>query len=302
MADMPSQFWAGWIVVITITSFAALIWLVIDIYRDGDLGGEVKDEMWDETLREGARPAPIWWFWFILVLMAVSVVYVMLYPGLGAYQGVLKWSQGGRIADRFADYDAQFGAQRRRILDLPLVELAGNSETMRSAWRVFNNHCTSCHGRDASGQAGKFPDLSDATWQWGLDEEQIIETIRSGRQAAMPAWQAVAGEQGVERLADYVLALAGGNAESAVHAEGAGLFQQLCSACHGPGGSGNPLLGAPALNDAAWLYGGERESIIESIAQGRNGVMPAFGTRLDETQIRLLTAWLSNGAKIPDER
>ena len=302
MADMPSQFWAGWIVVVTITSFAALVWLVIDIYRDGNLGGEVKDEVWDETLREGARPAPIWWFWFILALMAVSVVYVMLYPGLGAYRGALKWSQGGRIAERFSDYDAQFGARRRRILDLPLAELAADGETMRSAWRVFNNHCTSCHGRDAAGQAGQFPDLGDASWQWGKDETQILETIRSGRQAAMPGWQAAVGEHGVGQLADYVLTLAGGDAQPGIHAEGAGLFQQFCAACHGPDGSGNPVLGAPALDDPIWLYGGDRSDVMRSIALGRNGVMPAFGTRLDETQIRLLTAWLANGAKTPDQR
>ena len=302
MADMPSQFWAGWIVVITVTSFAALVWLIVDIYRDGDLGGEVKDEVWDGTLREGARPAPIWWFWFILALMAVSVVYVMLYPGLGAYQGALRWSQGGRIAERFRDYDAQFGTERRRILDLPLAELAAHDETMRSAWRVFNNHCTSCHGRDAGGQAGLFPDLSDPSWQWGNGETQIAETIRSGRQAAMPAWQVAVGEQGVGRLADYVLALGAGDAKSESHAEGAVLYQQFCTACHGPDGSGNPVLGAPALNDQVWLYGGNRSDVMRSIALGRNGVMPAFGTRLDATQIRLLTAWLSNGAKIPDER
>ena len=163
VAEMPSQFWAGWILVITITSFAALIWLVIDIYRDGDLGGEVKDEVWDGTLREGALPAPIWWFWFILALMSVSVVYVMLYPGLGAFRGALRWSQGSQIAERFADYDAQFGARRRQVLAQSLAELAGDEETLRSGWRVFNNHCTSCHGRDAGGQALRFPNLRDAS-------------------------------------------------------------------------------------------------------------------------------------------
>jgi len=301
MADMPSQFWAGWIVAITITSFAALVWLVIDIYRDGDLGGEVKDEVWDHTLREGARPAPIWWFWFILALMAVSVVYVMLYPGLGAYQGALKWSQGGRIAERFGDYDAQFGAERRRILDLPLAELAGDDEKMRSAWRVFNNHCTSCHGRDARGQAAQFPDLGDASWQWGDGEAQIAETIRSGRQAVMPGWQSAVGALRVGQLADYVLAIGADAAKSESHAEGAVLYQQYCAACHGPDGSGNPAVGAPAHNDQVWLYGGNRSDVIRSIALGRNGMMPAFGTRLDETQIRLLAAWLASGARIPDE-
>jgi cytochrome c oxidase cbb3-type subunit 3 len=302
MADMPSQFWAGWIVVITVTGFVALIWLVVDIYRDGDLGDEVKDEVWDETLREGARPAPIWWFWFILALMIVSVVYVMLYPGLGAYQGVLKWSQGGRIAERFVDYETQFGAERRRLLALPLAQLTDNPEAMQSAWRVFNSNCTSCHGRDAAGQAWQFPDLTDNSWQWGRDEVQVMETIRTGRQAAMPAWEAVIGAAGVEQVADYVLSLKTGNSGSPAHAQGGVLFQQYCSACHGPSGSDQPMLGAPALDDEDWLYGGNRAHVIQSIALGRNGVMPAFGSRLDDTQIRLLAAWLSAGARIPEGR
>ena len=302
MADMPSEFWGGWIVVITVTSFIALIWLVIDVYRDGGHGSEPEDQVWDETLREGTRPAPVWWFWFILALMSVSVVYVMLYPGLGAYKGVLRWSQGGRIAERFADYETQFGAERRRLQALPLAQLANDHEVMRSAWRIFNNNCSSCHGRDAGGQAWQFPDLTDESWQWGRDETQIVESIRSGRQAAMPGWEAVIGGQGVEQVADFVLSLKAGNAGSPANAEGGALFQQYCSACHGPTGSGQAMLGAPALNDETWLYGSDRAQVILSIAQGRNGVMPAFGSRLDDTQIRLLAAWLSAGARIPEER
>jgi cytochrome c oxidase cbb3-type subunit III len=204
---------------------------------------------------------------------------------------------GGRIEERFVDYEGQFGTQRRLILGVPLAELADSNSAMQSAWRVFNNNCSSCHGRDAAGQAQQFPDLTDTAWQWGSDESQIVETIRSGRQAAMPGWLAVAGEQGVGRVADYVLALSRGEAGAPAVTEGGTLYQQFCVACHGPDGAGNPLLGAPALNDAVWTYGGERTQVIESIANGRNGTMPAFGTRLDETQIRLLAAWLKSGAR-----
>jgi cytochrome c oxidase cbb3-type subunit III len=57
------------------------------------------------------------------------------------------------------------------------------------------------------------------------------------------------------------------------------------------------LLGAPALNDGLWLYGGSSEAVAQSIALGRNGQMPGFRNRLDATQIKLLTAWLSAGAE-----
>lgn len=295
MADLPSDFWGGWIATITVVSFIALLWLVIDVYRSGPDGNEA--QVWDETLREGARPAPMWWFWFILVLMIISAVYVMLYPGLGTWRGALGWSMSGRMEERFVDYEGQFGTQRRVILGLPLDELANSESAMKSAWRVFNNNCSSCHGRDAAGQAKQFPDLTDAAWQWGSEESQIVESIHSGRQAAMPGWLDVAGEAGVGHLADYVLTLSSGEAGTAAAADGGALFQQHCVACHGADGAGDPLLGAPALNDRFWTYGGERAQVVESIAKGRNGSMPAFGTRLDETQIRLLAAWLKDGAR-----
>ena len=295
MADLPSEFWGGWIVAITVVSFLALLWFVIDVYRSGPDGNE--QLVWDENLREGNRPAPIWWFWFILALMTVSVIYVMLYPGLGSWRGALGWSMGGRLEERFVDYDGQFGTQRRLIQQMPLAKIADSDSAMQSAWHVFNNNCSSCHGRDAAGMAGTFPDLTDAAWQWGSDESQVIETIRSGRRAAMPGWATVVGPQGVDQLADFVGALSRGEAGRPATAPGGALFQQHCVACHGIAGEGNPLLGAPALNDAAWNYGGERGDVTESIANGRNGVMPAFGARLDETQMRLLAAWLKAGAQ-----
>jgi mono/diheme cytochrome c family protein len=35
------------------------------------------------------------------------------------------------------------------------------------------------------------------------------------------------------------------------------------------------------------------EDVRISISQGRNGVMPAFGARLDGAQIKKLVAWLA---------
>jgi cytochrome c oxidase cbb3-type subunit III len=275
-------------------SFLALLWFIVDVYRSGPDGNERL--VWDETLREGDKPAPIWWFWFILALMTISVVYVMLYPGLGSWRGALGWSMGGRLEERFVDYEGQFGTQRQLILGLPIAELAASDSAMRSAGRVFNNNCSSCHGRDATGQAATFPDLTDAAWQWGSEDAAVITTIHAGRQAAMPGWLSIVGAQGVHQLADYVLALSRGDAASPTTAPGAALFQQYCVACHGAAGEGNPLLGAPALDDASWNYGGGRAEVANTIANGRAGVMPAFGGRLDETQIRLLAAWLKAGA------
>ena len=49
--------------------------------------------------------------------------------------------------------------------------------------------------------------------------------------------------------------------------------------CHGADGKGSR--GFPNLTDRDWLWGGEPEQIIETIANGRTGMMPAYGGNPD---------------------
>lgn len=289
MAELPGGFWAGWVAAVTIVTLIGLAWLVWSVYFSAN--GAPAEEVWDETLREGAAPAPLWWFWLMLALLAVTVVYLILYPGVGANRGVLRWSQGSRVATSLVRYEQEFGARRAEIASADVSALRADSAALRAGASVFQNHCAACHGADAAGQAQLFPDLADASWQWGGDARSIEQTVAAGRQAVMPPWQAALNDAGVAQVTDYVLALSAGSADEG--SEGAQLYRTYCSACHGVDGAGQPLLGAPALNDDVWLYGGTREAVRVSIAQGRTGVMPAFGGRLDAAQIKLVVAWLA---------
>ena len=292
MADMPTDFWSGWIAVITLVSLFALGWLVFSIFfsSDGQDGGEA--HVWDETLEEGSNPPPMWWFWLILSAMVFSVIYLMLYPGLGSFSGALKWSQGGRLDESFRSYDEQFGPIRSEIANATLESLQADEQIMASAKRIFDRKCGICHGADASGQLSRFPDLTDDEWQWGGEPSQIEATIRGGRQATMVGWQAVLGEDGVEQVAHYVRSLSDTSEAHDVE-NGRTLYGQFCIACHGAAGEGKVPLGAPNLTDSVWLYGGTPEDIEQTVAFGRHGHMPAFNDRLDDTQIRMLLAWLT---------
>jgi cytochrome c oxidase cbb3-type subunit 3 len=275
---------------LTVASLAGLSWLVWSAYFSKSRHDDEASPVWDETLTEGSHPAPMWWFWMMLVSLVISVVYLMLYPGLGRYRGMLEWSQGGQLERRMVAFDAAFGPRRAAIAATPVEQLRSDAVVMQSARRVFLEHCAACHGADAGGQANAFPDLTDDDWQWGGSPKQIEQTIRNGRNAVMVAWSTILGEQGVVDVADYVLALSAGATDE--HA-GKSPFVQFCSACHAPDGRGNAALGAPNLSDDTWLYGGSLEAVTESIAHGRSGTMPAFGERLDNTQIKLLVALLS---------
>ena len=202
MADLPSDFWAGWIVVATVVSVIGLCWLVYSVYFGKRWDASVAHQVWDESLREGTAAAPLWWFWLIVALLAVSVVYLILYPGLGSYRGALQWSQGGRLAESAARYDAEFGAARAQIAATDVAQLRADSTVLRSASSVFRNHCAACHGEDALGQANSFPNLTDREWQWGGETAQLEQTITAGRQAVMPGWQPALGDAGVSAVAD----------------------------------------------------------------------------------------------------
>ena len=295
MADMPNTFWSGWIAVLTIVSLLGLAWLVISIYFPRDRaeqreGHEETEPTWDENLKEGSHAPPLWWFWMIFGAMIFSVIYLMLFPGIGAYKGALNWSQGSRLAESYQEIQQEYRAERTAIVDASLSELQNDTALMDNAARLFSRECAACHGNDGRGQASLFPNLMDIDWQWGGTQEQIEQSIRNGRNAIMPPWLASLSEDGVAQVADYVQALPEGATEN--H-PGKTQYDAFCVACHGPDGTGNPLLGAPNLTDSVWLYGGSLEAITESLNNGRQGVMPAFADRLDDTQIKLLVAYLA---------
>ena len=291
MADLPTGFWSGWILVLTLVSLAALLWLTLSIYLSKEKHKSSEPEtVWDQNLREGNSAPPLWWFWLLLASMVFSLVYLMLFPGLGSYPGLLNWSQGSRLMASHERYEARFAPKREAIASASLSELKSNSELMRTADRIFRRECAACHGQQGQGQANLFPNLMDASWQWGGQPEQIELSIRNGRQAQMPGWQAAVGDEGVEQLSAYLLTQ---GSEADVAHPGKIRYQQFCAACHGPERQGNPIFGAPDLSDDIWLYGGTVDQIKASIAMGRNGQMPAFDQRLDDMQIRLLVARLS---------
>jgi cytochrome c oxidase cbb3-type subunit 3 len=291
MADLPTGFWSGWVIVLTCVSLATLVWIVLSVYFSSDATAESEIEpVWDNDLREGSSAPPLWWFWMLLASLVFSLVYLMLYPGLGSYKGLLNWSQGSRIIASYENYNASFEQVREDIAEASLAEIQNDLELMQIAERVFKRECSACHGLDARGQASLFPNLMDVDWQWGSSAEQIEQTIRGGRIANMLAWQPILGDDKVNQVTEYIMEF--GEAGSDTH-PGHAVYQQNCAACHGLDGVGNPLLGAPNIADNIWLYGSDIEAIKASIATGRNGVMPAFAERLDDAQIKLLVAMLA---------
>lgn len=82
------------------------------------------------------------------------------------------------------------------------------------------------------------------------------------------------------------------NGDAVALQDGRRLFDWYnCSGCHG-GHAGGGM--GPSLRDPVWLYGNRDDQIFDSIAQGRSEGMPAWGTKIPETQIWELVAYIKS--------
>jgi len=176
--------------------------------------------------------------------------------------------------------------------------LSKNPDALAIGQKLFLNNCAQCHASDGGGSRG-FPNLTDRDWLWGGEPATVKATITNGRTGVMPPFGPTLGEQGVKDVAHYVMSLSGLTHDSLRRARGEASFKQICAACHGPEGKGNPALGAPNLTDRIWLYGSAEPVIIETITRGRTNQMPAHKDLLSEAKIHLLTAYVLSLSQPP---
>ncbi len=286
-----TSFWSMWIIVLTTVTIVGLIWVLFaNRKREQQSTDKTTGHSYD-GIEEYDNPLPAWWFYLFVLTIVWGVGYLVIYPGMGNFPGLLGWTQIGQHERAIASADEQFRAMRDRYLALPVEEIASDPAVRKMGMRMFANNCAQCHGADANGSYG-FPNLADGDWIYGDSAAEIKTTITQGRQAAMPAWGGVIGEKGITDVTAYVLSINGREADDASATAGAQIFQTNCVVCHGANAEGNRTMGAPNLKDGIWLYGGSAEQISHTLRVGRNGVMPAFKDVLGEDKIHILAAYV----------
>ncbi len=294
MADFTHPIWGWFILASTLISIAALLLFALKNAGAKKKKGEAAKSMghlWDEDLHELNNPLPRWWLYLFYLTLFWGALYLLLYPGLGIFAGYLGWSQEQQYAEEIQQANVRYGPIYAQYADTPVTALIQDEQAVLIGKRLFATYCTTCHGSDARGARG-YPNLRDDDWSWGGMPEHIIASITHGRQGIMPPWGDVLGEQGVFDVAEYVRTLGGLSADTQVAARGKALYHQYCQVCHGIDGRGDQAIGAPNLADDIWLYGGSQKKIMEVIALGKSGNMPAHKEFLGEAKIHLLATYL----------
>lgn len=311
-----SMFWTIWISVITlgliIGCYFLLRWCLSN--QTGVEEGESMGHEFDGII-ELNNQLPRWWTIMFYITIVWGFIYLALYPGLGAYEGLWKWrssnqnvqsleesaqareqaSANGYLVeyDRELDFAAeQFDPIFEAYAQIPVEELAKDPEANKVGKRLFLQNCSQCHGSDARGQNGGFPNLTDDDWLYGGSGAKIVETLTLGRSGLMPAQLPALGEQGIQEVANYVRSLSGLPDVDADLAEAGKARFMVCAACHGMDAKGNQMLGAPNLTDTTWLYGGSHRAVVETLTYGRNGVMPSFKKTLGDDKIHVVAAYV----------
>jgi cytochrome c oxidase cbb3-type subunit III len=264
---------------------------------------------WD-GISELNKPLPKWWLWTFYACIVWAIGYWLLMPSwplVASYtKGYLGYSQRGTVAAELDEAKAAKAEFRQRIAASDLTAINADPELLRFALAggeaAFGDNCAPCHGRGAQGAFG-YPNLRDDSWLWGKGTlKDIHETILHGiraddpetRNNQMPAFgrSGILTEPQIGDAAEYVLSLSGKADDKAAADRGAKIFADNCTPCHGADGKGNQQLGAPNLTDELWLYAGDKATVMETIRNGRGGVMPTWAHRLDPETIKELAIYV----------
>ena len=297
-----TTFWSTYISVLTIGSLIGLTWLLLAT-RKGESKNTTDQTMGHsfDGIEEYDNPLPKWWFWLFVGTLVFSVGYLILYPGLGNWKGILPgyengWTGVNEWQKEMDKADARFGPIFAKYAAMPVEEVAKDPQALKMGGRLFASNCSVCHGSDAKGAFG-FPNLTDKDWRWGGEAETIKASIMNGRHGVMPAWAEVIGDQGVADVAAFVLtnldgrSLPEGNKADVV--KGKEIFAANCVACHGPEGKGTPAMGAPDLtHPQAFIYGSSFAQLQQTIRYGRQGQMPAQADIQGNDKVHLLAAYV----------
>jgi cytochrome c oxidase cbb3-type subunit 3 len=264
---------------------------------------------WD-GIKELNTPLPRWWIMTFYACIVWAFGYWLVYPAWpllwGYTSGMLHYSSRADVAVQLAGLEQIRGDKMVVLGAAPLADIEKDPALLALARArgktVFGDNCAPCHGSGAAGAKG-YPNLNDDDWLWGGKIEQIMQTIefgaRSGHPKAHESAMLAFGRDGILKpgeivtVANYVRSLSGLSTAAGFDvAAGRKIFAENCASCHGDAGKGNQELGAPDLTDKIWLYGSDEATVIETITNGRRGVMPAWTGRLDPSTIKALAVYV----------
>ncbi|GAA6140777.1 cytochrome-c oxidase, cbb3-type subunit III [Hydrogenophaga sp. 5NK40-0174] len=293
MSDFTSDFWHWFVMLASLVSIlacAVLLW-VSGTAKVKPAADNTTGHVWDGDLQEMNNPLPKWWVYLFIITVVFALVYGAMYPMFGKFAGALGWSSAGQHATEVTKMEENIAPIYAKFDGMTPEQIAGDAQAQAIGERLFLNYCAQCHGSDARGSKS-FPNLADGDWLGGEGADYIQATIANGRTGVMPPMAAALGTaDDVRNVANYVLSLSGSPHDEVAATAGKAKFA-ACAACHGMDGKGMQAVGAPNLTDDTWLHGWGEDAVVRAITDGFNNNMPPQAALLNESQIKVLGAYV----------
>jgi mono/diheme cytochrome c family protein len=207
---------------------------------------------------------------------------------------------------------AELGLTPPKVIEMEVSEemlatvaaLAGG-DILRAGLSVYAENCAACHGSNGAGTliapAIDTPDLRTK------DREDILRVVNEGVSGSLMAgWEGMLAPAEIEAVVELIyrwpemvqagvefpeVELINLPSSPGLIAEGQQLFNIACKSCHGVDGYGSPM--APAVNNQIFLNETPDAAIYQIIAGGvPDTLMPAWGSRLTDSDIQALVAFL----------
>jgi cytochrome c oxidase cbb3-type subunit 3 len=182
---------------------------------------------------------------------------------------------------------------------------------VQMAQPIYQRDCAGCHGRAFQGDLPRgVPDLAMNGWLYGNDAVDVERTILYGIRSGHPMARNVTDMPALVRtgqltpadardVAEYLQSLAGAPHDEEASVRGRAIYygKGNCYDCHANDARGVTDYGTPALTGPVYLYGGDRQTLYQSIVNGRHGECPAWVNVLSPPQIRALALYLVSATR-----
>lgn len=282
--------------------------------KDAISGQSTTGHEWD-GISELNTPLPKWWVYVFYICIIWSIGYWVAMPswpmGNGFLHGMLGYNSRLLLDKDVEAAKASHASQTKAIAAKSVDEIAADKSLAQYAMAggavIFKENCAPCHQSGGAGAVG-YPTLADDEWLWGGTLADIQTTIINGirsenspdtRASEMPKFSDMLSADDITAVASYVKAMSQGKGTAGA---GQDLYVNNCAACHSSDGAnpvsdGNAMFGAPALGNNVWLYAGPGgdmtvEKIKSQVANPQHGVMPAWGGRLKDEDIKMVTVYV----------
>lgn len=188
-------------------------------------------------------------------------------------------------------------------LGLGLFVLGAGADGSADAGKGKAAVCGACHGTDGNSASPQFPKLAGQNAPYIAAQ---LANFKSGkRQNPIMSGQAASlSEQDMQDLAAYFASqtVKTGEADPGMVKQGQSLYRSgssdksvpACLACHGPDGTGNPLMKVPAL---AGQHSGYVITQLQAYAAGQrttdpNKMMETIASHLSQAEMQALASYI----------